>query len=460
LAFLYFYGLGKTGVLSSDEPRYAAIGREMAHSGDWVTPRLWGSPWFEKPPLLYWTTAVATLAGLGPELAPRLPVALIGFGFLLFFYWWVRDEFGSSEALYATAMLGTSAGWLAYSYVAVTDIPLSACFCAALLLAMRIERRGPATAAAAGAMLGLAMLAKGLVPLVLFLPVIVLLRRRFRDLLIVALVTAIVAGPWYLLCTWRNGHAFIDEFIWKHHFARFTSGALLHVRPFWFYIPVLLGLLFPWTPVLAAFRLRITIEPRLRFLALWAAFAFVFFSASHNKLPGYMLPLLPVICIIVGIALAWARRTWVPLAAAGLLVSAVPLAMGVVPQALVTGLSRSKLPPAGWIWPLAGIACAALCVFFELRNRRSDAVTLVAVALAITFLQAKLTTLPILDRTVSARVFYDKHAQWLEDACLQDVSRDQAYGLAYYLGRELPVCTDPTHKPKVMGVGGQLILLD
>ena len=58
LVVLYFYGLTTTGLLGPDEPRYAAIGREMAISGDWVTPRLWGQPWFEKPALLYWMTAI------------------------------------------------------------------------------------------------------------------------------------------------------------------------------------------------------------------------------------------------------------------------------------------------------------------------------------------------------------------------------------------------------------------
>src|SRR5580704_11335442 len=60
---LYFFGLTRTGLLSADEPRYAAIGRTMAQSGDWVTPRLWGDPWFEKPALLYWMTATGFKLG-------------------------------------------------------------------------------------------------------------------------------------------------------------------------------------------------------------------------------------------------------------------------------------------------------------------------------------------------------------------------------------------------------------
>jgi len=99
LAFLlYFYHIGSTGVLGPDEPRYASIGREMARSGDWITPRLWGKAWFEKPPLLYWMTGAAFLSGVGPDLAPRLPVAILAVGFLAFLWWILTREFNGRVA--------------------------------------------------------------------------------------------------------------------------------------------------------------------------------------------------------------------------------------------------------------------------------------------------------------------------------------------------------------------------
>src|ERR1700677_734059 len=73
---LYFFGLTRTGLIGPDDPRYAAIGRAMAATGDWITPRLWGAPWFEKPALLFWMTGAGFKAGLGVDLAPRLPVAI------------------------------------------------------------------------------------------------------------------------------------------------------------------------------------------------------------------------------------------------------------------------------------------------------------------------------------------------------------------------------------------------
>src|SRR2546426_5946787 len=107
--FLFFFHLSATGMLAPDEPRYASVGREMARSGDWVTPRLWGEPWFEKPALLYWMEGAAFRAGLSEDLAPRLPVALTSVAFLILFYWVLRRELGDPAAGFATAILATSA---------------------------------------------------------------------------------------------------------------------------------------------------------------------------------------------------------------------------------------------------------------------------------------------------------------------------------------------------------------
>jgi 4-amino-4-deoxy-L-arabinose transferase-like glycosyltransferase len=463
LALLYLYGLAKCGMLGPDEPRYAAIGREMAHSGDWVTPRLWGEPWFEKPPLLYWMTAAATKAGLDPDRAPRLPVALTAVVFLVFFFWFVNREFGAGEALYSTSILATSAGWLAYSIVAVTDVPMSATFFASLLLALlltREQRHATPIAALCGALLGLSVLAKGLVPLVLFAPVAVLLRHRWRHLAIIAAACIVFAGPWYALVTLRNGRAFIDEFIWKHHFQRFGSDALKHVRPFWFYIPVLLAGLLPWTPLLALARPRLLDDHRLKFLAFWTAFALLFFSASRNKLPGYVLPLLPAIALLMGIGLARARRSRIPLALAALLIGIIPLGVSVLPQALNVGLSRSSLPAVQWMWLAAGVVVCGVAMFLETQSRRSDAVLFVAFALGIVLFRSRMDVMPMLDRTVSVRPFFRQHGAWLEGVCLHEVSRDAAYGLQYYAGRAFPVCEDSGKSPKIMQVGDRLILLD
>src|ERR1041384_1194637 len=106
LAWLIYFPLNSVGLVGPDEPRYASVAREMARSGDWITPRLWGVPWFEKPALLYWMTGVVFKLGLGDDAAPRLPVALISVAFLALFFYLLRRQFGKRPAFFATAILG------------------------------------------------------------------------------------------------------------------------------------------------------------------------------------------------------------------------------------------------------------------------------------------------------------------------------------------------------------------
>lgn len=277
---------GAFGLFGPDEPRYASIAREMARSGDWVTPVLDGKPWLEKPALLYWMGAVGFKLGWGPEAAVRVPLGLLSAGFLVWFGWMV----GSWQR---AAMLGTCAGWIGYSNVAVTDVPLAVFFSAGMILALRWVETGKG-AWWVGACFGAAMLAKGLVPVVLGAPVVWFARERWREWWKVVVASLVVAGPWYVLVTRAQGYAFINEFFIEHHFGRFASGDLQHVQPFWFYAPMMIALLLPWTPLLwrGEWKTR-------TFYVAWLVFGFVFFSASKNKLPGYLIPLLPAAVMVM-----------------------------------------------------------------------------------------------------------------------------------------------------------------
>ncbi len=448
LYFLYFFGLTRAGLIGPDEPRYAAIGRAMAATGDWITPRLWGVPWFEKPALLYWMTAAGFKAGLGADLAPRLPVALLSVAFLIYFFVVLRREFGPGAAWYSATILATSAGWLAYSHVAITDLPMSAAFAAAMLTLALPDGRGSeetgkgggaGSALCAGALLGIAILAKGLVPLALFIPALWFLRHRIRDLALVFAAAAVVAAPWYVLVTLRNGEPFLEEFFWKHHFGRFLSGALEHGQPVWFYVPVLLAGLFPWTPLFALlFKRRLYQDRRAMFLLAWFAWGFLFFSASRNKLPGYLLPLLPPLAALAGIALAAAARPQILLAFCGLLFCVAPPLMEALPQALLNGISHvsfhftahfaaaDHFTPAGI---LAGLALAAGCAV----GRRERSVAGLALFATATVVWIVWQVYPQLDRQLSGR-----SAESM--TCLPQTNRSRSYSIDYYAGRNLPDC--------------------
>lgn len=436
---LLFWNIDGAGLLGPDEPRYASIGREMANSGDWITPRLWGEPWFEKPPLLYWMTGVGFAAGLGSETAPRLPVAVLSAGFLTLFFFVLRREYDARAAAYATAVLGTSAAWLAYSRVAVTDLPLAVTFSAFLLLCLPwIARGDKRQLRVAGAMLGFAVLAKGLVPLVLALPLVWFARKRWRDAMVPALVGIAVASPWYLAVTVKHGRAFINEFFLEHHFGRFASEALRHEQPFWFYLPVFLAGLFPWT-LAAPLAVRTRGDLRRRVLLAVVAFGFVFFSASRNKLPGYLLPLVPAASALIGISLAELRRARWILAACAAMLGILPLVAAILPAALERGITHAPLTGAAWIGAIPAVVLAAV---IAVTGRRDLAVAGIVLGMGAGVVWTASKAFPALDRTVSARAFWREAASNRTAMCVGQTHRSWRYNLNYYSGTPLPSCEE------------------
>lgn len=449
---LYFLGMGSAGVMSADEPRYASIARDMAASGDWVTPRLWGAPWFEKPVLLYWMAAAAAIAGFTGETAARLPVAAVSVAFLVFYFLWIRRLLDERAAAFSTAVLALSAGWIGYSRVCVTDIPLSVAMGVALLLAAPWAVHGEKRWLGwAGAALGVAVLAKGLVPLVLSLPVIWIGRRRWRDLWLPLLACVLVAGPWYLLCYWRNGREFIDVFIWQHHFGRFLAPDLQHTRPWWFYIPVFAAGLLPWTPALGLlFRRGNRAEPLLRLLLVWLAFGFLFFSASRNKLPGYLLPLFPAAGAILGYQLSRpGRPRWI-LPVAGLMVAAVvPFLDNGLAKAIDAGLSRADIAPRATLALLVPLGVAWL----EWRGRGDHAFAALAVGTVLCLAAVIPGAMRQLDSITARPLWQNQVASVQNEVCVEPwIRRTWIYGLNYYAGRALPNCETDSRRYRVEGI--------
>jgi len=466
LPILYFSGLTTSGMLGPDEPRYASIGREMARSGDWITPRLWGEPWFEKPVLLYWMTGAAFRLGFREDLAPRVSVALISVAFLIFFQCILSRAFGAQAAWAATLILGTSAAWLGCSFIGTTDLPMAAAFSAALLLPLEwIETGDRRRLPLAAALLAVAVLAKGLVPLALTLPLLWCGRRRWTDLLRLPVAGAflIVALPWYVVCYLRNGAVFLRTFFWEQHFERFTTTSLAHGQPFWFYVPVLAAALMPWTPALLLLARRALYrDARRRFLLLWLLFVLLFFSFSKNKLPGYLLPLAPAAAALMGIALAEVKLARWALPAAALCLMAIPVALPMLPQALAAGLSRAPLPAFQWTW-LLPVALALGIYWLERQGHRAAALAIMAVATTTGVVALKLIDLPAIDRAYSARPLWREIARQLDSVCIQSMHRSWRYGLNYYSVTPLPDCSqsprplqvwqEPGHAPLVRTPG-------
>ena len=464
---LLIAGTSDRGLVGPDEPRYAAVAREMAESGDWITPRLDGQPWFEKPALLYWMAALASKLGLSDDRATRLPVVLMSLGFLAFFYWRISNEFGSPAAEYATTILATSAGWVAFSQIGVFDLPLTVSLSAALLLLLGWTRDRqdprPRRLSAFAALVGVSALAKGLVgPALAVLAIVpICFNRGFRSVATrllhprVVLPFALVALPWYVLCYVENGRAFFDEFFWRHHFERLASESIRHAQPVWYFIPVLLAALLPWTPLLGlllgngrgnGWRQ----DGRLRFLGFWALVTLVLFSLVRNKLPGYILPALPPLAALMGVRLARTRSPGLALGASALLLVLVPVAEALLPQALSRGLTKAWPPESiSWTWALATIALAGGIWWIARRGRRGLAFTLLGSFAALSFIYLKVNAFPIIDREAGTRTLWREVEPHLEQTCLGEIRRHAIYGLRYYSSGRLPDCSDQPRRYRV-----------
>ena len=322
----YFSHLGAIGFVGPDEPRYAWIARDMAETGDWVTPRLYGKPWFEKPPLFYWSAALCfKLFGVS-EAAARLPSVVSALLATLAMAWLALRLYGAETARWLLLLLPTTVGMIGFSHAAATDMPFSAMLtiamvCAAVVLGLTRNKNTPILPRTPwlalllfGFFLGLAVLAKGPAAIILCGGAVffwALFTKRWRDafrLLHPAAMASfcLTALPWYILCARRNPD-FFRIFIIEHNFKRYLTPEFQHIQPFWFHFPVLLVMLLPWTAVMlwAAIEggLRIAeskkISPPTLFLLSWPGFVVLFFSLSHSKLPGYILPSITAICLIV-----------------------------------------------------------------------------------------------------------------------------------------------------------------
>ncbi|GAB7026960.1 glycosyltransferase family 39 protein [Geotalea toluenoxydans] len=313
----FFHFLGRLPLLETDEGRYMEIPREMLERGDFITPTLNYVKYFEKPPLHYWFNALSIkLFGL-TEFAGRFSGALWGVLGITLAYYLGRKLFGRREGLYGALILGTSAGYLIQSRTNITDTTLTICMTASLAffaIAIRPHEKNKSLHYYLFYVFAaLAVLAKGLIGIVLPGAVIfcyLLVTRRWSLLKEMRLPTGIlvfllVAAPWFIMVSQRNPE-FARFFFIHEHFERFLTKVHNRYKPFWFYVPVLLGCMLPWSffipsAFINAWKERKTTGADARlFLALWVIVIFVFFSKSNSKLIPYILPIYLPLAILIG----------------------------------------------------------------------------------------------------------------------------------------------------------------
>jgi len=314
-----FFHLGSLPLTGADEPRYARIAEEMYQQGNWVTPLLEGLPWLEKPPLYYWITIpFIALFGNG-EATARLGPALSGILTAAAIFWLGVRLWNRMAGLMGACIILTCVGLAGFARGASTDMPMTACLTVALSILMVAAVKGKFAfwkIAVAYIFLGLAVLGKGPVAIVLaggICLVFWFLDERggsFRKWRVFAglIITVAVVVPWFYLAFKQNGYSFLSIFFINHNLTRYVSDIHHHTQPFYYYLPILLGLFFPWTGWLALLipkSLSSTIQgwrswdSRTLFLGSWIVFPLLFFTFSSSKLAGYILPSLPPLALLL-----------------------------------------------------------------------------------------------------------------------------------------------------------------
>ncbi|HWR05486.1 glycosyltransferase family 39 protein [Sporomusa sp.] len=345
---IMFFNLGSIPLLDPDEPVYAETPKEMIQFNEFLSPRIYGEYWYDKPPLYYWlVTGAFKVFGMS-EFSARFPSAFLGVAGVLALYWFGRELFNKRAALAGALVLATSIEYFYLGKAAVTDITLN--FCLTLALLGFITKRYYVMYI----FTGLATVAKGPVGF-LFPGAVIFLylaaTSRFRLLKEMKLLTgiglfAVTALPWYLFMYSVHGSTFIDTFLGFHNVTRFTSPEHPELVVWYYFIPVLLLGFFPWTSILfQSVWVSLTQSSQesnrtLLFLNIWAVFIFIFFSISQTKLVSYILPMYPPLALIAGwyIDRVWglrARRT------------AWPVILSVLSALLIAGMFASlELFPA------------------------------------------------------------------------------------------------------------------
>ncbi len=324
---LWFITLATRPLMEPDEGRYGEIAREMLVTGDWVTPRLNGLKYFEKPPLQYWATAASLkLFGVN-EFGSRFWLGLTGFAGILMIGYTGARLFSRTVGVMAAAILGSSLMYVVMGHINTLDMSLSWWFTLMLcgfLLAQHSTLHSPeerfwmwTTWAAAGG----AFLTKGLIGFIL--PGLTLLAyslvcrewsawRRLHLLTGLPLLLLICA-PWIVVVAHRNPE-FLEFFFWHEQFARFLSDAHDRDGPVWYFLPLLVVGTLPWTLVLARQLIHswradaasaTPFQPR-RFMLVWCITVVGFFSLSHSKLAPYIVPIWPTLALLAAERLAHA----------------------------------------------------------------------------------------------------------------------------------------------------------
>jgi 4-amino-4-deoxy-L-arabinose transferase-like glycosyltransferase len=394
-------GLGRQAITDGDEGYYAEAAREMVESGDWLTPRFNYQDRWQKPILYYWVTSATFIVSGVSEWGARGFAAASGLALVLLTYViGLRLLERADAAWLGAAIVATCYGYFALARLALPDLPLA--LFTALGIFLWLEHR-PALAGLATA---LGFLDKG--PLALVIPAVVLLPMawrerwwnatgdgvpiislRMRDIARAVLVFFLVSTPWYAAMVAEHGGAYLQGFFIGDNLERFATDRFNAPRAVWFYIPIVVGGIFPWTAYLLVLPWRRAVGVLTRRVSLsvnewrlivWTVAPLVFFTLSVGKQPRYILPVLPPLALLLASSIATragqaerataahtrelAISTWatalVYVVLAVLLLRAQPVLVNADPRLTLTGVAALVAAGLSLAWTAATGGWAAL----------------------------------------------------------------------------------------------------
>ncbi len=422
-----FFGfmLGSRPLSAPDEGRYTEIPREMALSQDYVTPRLNGVKYFEKPPLMYWLTSAAIKVAGVNEWTSRFWPALLGLLGCLSVYAFGARFFSRQAGIASALILSSNVLFYAHSRLMILDMGVTFFISLSLfafLWATQVSSKTEQQIALSIFFISAACstLTKGLIGIAIPGSIIllwVLFSRNYEALKLafkpwgIALFL-LLSGPWHLLAHIRNPE-YSEFYFIREHFLRYLTPVHGRTQPLGFFVPIFLVGWFPWTGLLMwGLRDRWQIlksNPLRLFLIIWAGFIFIFFSLSNSKLIPYLLPVFPPLAVLLGhkIALSWEKNAlpkWPIILTAlffAIIVAAIPIAL--IKQEL--WLVKELHPFIIAIMGVLSLSCISLLILTYRKRARLTFITVFLTgALLLPILNA---AWPHLDRR-SVKVLADK----------------------------------------------------
>jgi 4-amino-4-deoxy-L-arabinose transferase-like glycosyltransferase len=489
---LYLPALGSYGPLDPTDSFFIESGRELFETNQYLLPLQNYKPWLDKPILYFWSVAgTYHLLGVNP-FAGRLVSALTGVLLGLATYFFSLPYIGRKQSIVAALIFMAFPLASAVGHVSLTDMPLSMLMATALFALFHFEKSKKLSAClTAYFSLALAFLCKGPIAVIIVGAIFglylvltnkpsAILRKVLdcRPFLGLALIAA-VNLPWYTMATIGTDGAFFRDFFITQNFGRMV-GTVNHQQPFWFYIPVALGGLFPWSllTILAAIAVlmkftenkasvvnliknREQLSERtayLFFMAIWAVFVLVLFSAIKTKLPTYILPGLPPIAVLVAALLAYFET---PDQIGSEKPSKVLVTSAAIICATTIGAYIAGNSGHGWVKlflvearpVLIGALIASLYyLFLAVRNKREQALAV------LTGLTVGLTALLVPMANIA---FYNERQKPFEELIqrIQGAQADiatvvvEAPSLSYFLHRRVEALRDPNEAKKYLEGG-------